>query len=194
MGELMCEVNWVSVLSDHLPTPPGSTAYPALTDVATQKESLTVLVYLLYMLVFLSKEEQLLSQQVSPDCFRIRFFNDLIKSFNKCFLFIVQDPPLLSLLVQSTSLPWHRLDLSSYQGILGYVSTHYPPSLLLSSDSASQLLLKLLRSAAGLHPHPNEDPHQVKRCSAFCFGESATCFTVKYLGQVTINTECFVYN
>lgn len=65
MGELMCEVNWVSVLSDHLQTPPGSTTYPALTDVAMQKESLTMLVYLLYMLVFLAKEEQLLSKQVS---------------------------------------------------------------------------------------------------------------------------------
>uniref|UniRef100_A0A8C4I216 Ectopic P-granules autophagy protein 5 homolog (C. elegans) n=1 Tax=Dicentrarchus labrax TaxID=13489 RepID=A0A8C4I216_DICLA len=99
LGEVLCEVNWVS--------------------------SHTMLVYLLYMLVFLAKEEQLLSQQ---------------------------DSPLLSLLVQSTSLPWHQLDLSSYQGILGYVSTHYPPSLLLSADSAPQLLLKSLRSAAGLHP------------------------------------------
>uniref|UniRef100_A0A8C6PTP5 Ectopic P-granules autophagy protein 5 homolog (C. elegans) n=1 Tax=Nothobranchius furzeri TaxID=105023 RepID=A0A8C6PTP5_NOTFU len=100
VGELMCEVNWVSVLSDHL---------------------------------------------------------RLISSF----MFSLQDSPLLSLLVQSTSLPWHQLDLSSYQGILGYVSTHYPPSLLLNTDSASQLLLKLLRSAAGLHPHPSEAPHQV---------------------------------
>uniref|UniRef100_A0A669EDX4 Ectopic P-granules autophagy protein 5 homolog (C. elegans) n=1 Tax=Oreochromis niloticus TaxID=8128 RepID=A0A669EDX4_ORENI len=112
MGEVLCEVNWVSVLSDHLQTPP---------------ESHTMLVYLLYMLVFLAKEEQLLSQQ---------------------------DSPLFSLLVQSTSLPWHKLDLSSYQSILGYVSTHYPPSLLLSADSAPQLLLKSLRSAAGLHLCP----------------------------------------
>uniref|UniRef100_A0A3B5MG69 Ectopic P-granules autophagy protein 5 homolog (C. elegans) n=1 Tax=Xiphophorus couchianus TaxID=32473 RepID=A0A3B5MG69_9TELE len=122
MGELMCEVNWVSVLSDHLEAPPSSTSYPALSSVATQKDSHTMLVYLLYMLVFLAKEEQLLTKQ---------------------------DSPLLSLLVQSTSLPWYQLDLSSYQGILGYVGTHYPPSLLLSGDSAPQLLLKLLRGAAG---------------------------------------------
>uniref|UniRef100_A0A3P9CKA7 Ectopic P-granules autophagy protein 5 homolog (C. elegans) n=1 Tax=Maylandia zebra TaxID=106582 RepID=A0A3P9CKA7_9CICH len=127
MGEVLCEVNWVSILSDHLQTPPGSTTYPAVSEMATQKESHTMLVYLLYMLVFLAKEEQLLSQQ---------------------------DSPLFSLLVQSTSLPWHKLDLSSYQSILGYVSTHYPPSLLLSADSAPQLLLKSLRSAAGLHPCP----------------------------------------
>ncbi|XP_014847751.1 PREDICTED: ectopic P granules protein 5 homolog [Poecilia mexicana] len=139
MGELMCEVNWVSVLSDHSETPPGSGSYPALSSVATQKDSHTMLVYLLYMLVFLAKEEQLLSKQ---------------------------DSPLLGLLVQSTSLPWYQLDLSSYQGILGYVGTHYPPSLLLSGDSAPQLLLKLLRGAAGLHPHPSEAPHQEETLKA----------------------------
>lgn len=98
-----------------------------------------MLVYLLYMLVFLAKEEDLMSQQ---------------------------DSPLLSLLVQSTSLPWHQLDLSSYQGILGYVSTHYPPSLLLSTDSAPQLLLKSLRSTAGLHPRPSEAPHREETLKA----------------------------
>lgn len=76
----------------------------------------------------------------------------------------MQDSPLLSLLVQATSLPWYQLDLSSYQGVLDYVSTHYPPSLLLSSDSASQLLLKSVRSAAGLHPRATELPHRV-RCT-----------------------------
>ncbi|XP_041855260.1 ectopic P granules protein 5 homolog [Melanotaenia boesemani] len=139
VGELLCEVNWVSVLSDHLQTPPTSTTYPTLPDMGVQKETQTMLVYLLYMLVFLTKEEQLLSQQ---------------------------DSPLLSLLVQSTSLPWHQLDLSSYQSILGYVSTHYPPSVLLSADSAPQLLLKLLRSAAGLHPRPSEAPHQEETLKA----------------------------
>ena len=121
-----------------------------------------MLVYLLYMLVFLAKEEQLLSKQVSPVCFGVTLGSDLfIHSFLLCFPPHLQDPPLLSLLVQSTSLPWHQLDLSSYQGILGYVGTHYPPSLLLSGDSAPQLLLKSLRSAAGLHPRPSEAPHQV---------------------------------
>uniref|UniRef100_A0A1A8FDK4 Ectopic P-granules autophagy protein 5 homolog n=3 Tax=Nothobranchius TaxID=28779 RepID=A0A1A8FDK4_9TELE len=139
VGELMCEVNWVSVLSDNLQTPASSTIYPAPSDAGMQEESHTMLVYLLYMLVFLAKEDELLSKQ---------------------------DSPLLSLLVQSTSLPWHQLDLSSYQGILGYVSTHYPPSLLLNTDSASQLLLKLLRSAAGLHPHPSEAPHQEETLKA----------------------------
>uniref|UniRef100_A0A8D3DJB8 Ectopic P-granules autophagy protein 5 homolog (C. elegans) n=1 Tax=Scophthalmus maximus TaxID=52904 RepID=A0A8D3DJB8_SCOMX len=140
MGEVLCEVNWVSVLSEQLQTPSALTTYPTLPDAGTHKESHTMLVYLLYMLVFLAKEEQLLSQQVSSDYF--------------------------DLLVQSTSLPWHQLDLSSYQGILGYVSTHYPPSLLLSADSATQLLLKSLRSAAGLHPLSSEAPHREETLKA----------------------------
>ncbi|XP_047237311.1 ectopic P granules protein 5 homolog [Girardinichthys multiradiatus] len=142
MGELMCEVNWISVLSNHLETPPSATAYPALSGVVMQKDLHTMLVYVLYMLVFLTKEDELLSKQ---------------------------DSPLLSLLVQCTSLPWYQLDLSSYQGILEYVATHYPPSLVLSADSAPQLLLKLLRSAAGLHPHPSEAPHQEETLKAGCY-------------------------
>lgn len=135
MGEVLCQVNWVSVLSEHL-----QTSYPTLTsDIENQKESHKMLVYLLYMLVFLAKEEPLLSQQ---------------------------DSPLLSLLVQSTSIPWHRLDLSSYQGILVYVGTHYPPSLLLSSDSAPQLLLKILRSTAGIYHNPTGDPHMEETLKA----------------------------
>ena len=92
------------------------------------------------------------------------------------FLLNLQDSPLLSLLVQSTSLPWHQLDLSSYQGILGYVGTHYPPSLLLSADSAPQLLLKSLRSAAGLHPRPNEVPHWVRQYKPVCFTTAQASF------------------
>lgn len=64
LGEVLCEVNWLSVLSDHFQMPLMPAAYPSRPD--TQKESHTMLVYLLYMLVFLAKEEQILSQQVRP--------------------------------------------------------------------------------------------------------------------------------
>ncbi|XP_069565474.1 ectopic P granules protein 5 homolog [Brachyistius frenatus] len=153
MGEVLCEVNWVSVLSDHLQTP----------SMGMKKESHAMLVYLLYMLVFLAKEEQLLSRQ---------------------------DSPLLSLLVQSTSLPWHQLDLSSYQSILGYVSTHYPPSLLLSADSAPQLLLKSLRSAAGLHPHPNEAPHreETQKGGAYVCWCVQSLVTLEQGGGITLSS------
>lgn len=161
MGEVLCHVNWISVLSHHLQTPPSSAACPTLPDMDAQRESQKMLVYLLYMLVFLAKEDVLLSQQVSADCCAIKAHSHLPCASCELFVLVLQDSPLLSLLVQSTSLPWHQLDLSSYQSILGYVSTHYPSSLLLSVDSAPQLLLKSLRSAAGLHPRPAEAPHQV---------------------------------
>lgn len=168
LGEVLCEVNWLSVLSDHFQVPPLSTPCPASPH--TPKESHTMLVYLLYMLVFLAKEEQMLSRKVRPHygtllldpgfhpCFVFFFINHWCLSF----LINLQDSPLFSLLVQSTSLPCHQVDLSSYQGILGYVSTHYPVSLLLSGDSAPQLLLKVLRSAAGLHHSANEVPNTVR--------------------------------
>lgn len=164
LGEVLCEVNWLSVLSDHFQTPSMSKIYPTPPD--TQKQSHTMVVYLLYMLVFLAKEEQFLSQKVCPE-YVSRLCGGFLPPFSIThdffFLFLnFQDSPLLSLLVQSSSLPWHQLDLSSFRGILGYVSTHYPPSVLLTSDSAPQLLLKSLRSAAGLHPRPNEVPNTVR--------------------------------
>ncbi|KAG7280915.1 hypothetical protein CRUP_009202, partial [Coryphaenoides rupestris] len=131
LGEVLCGVNWVGVLSDHAPPQQHhpSAIYPSLPG--PQQDAM--LVYLLYMLVFLTKEEQLLKPP---------------------------DSPLLSLLVQSSCQPWHDVDLSSYQGVMGYVGTHYPPSLLLSTDSAPQLLIQLLRSAAGLWPRPQGTTHR----------------------------------
>lgn len=84
LGEVLCEVNWVSVLSDHLQTP---LTYPTLLDIDGQKESHTMLVYLLYMLVFLAKEDQLLSQHVSPES-----FSHQISSFLYLFMFIFLQP------------------------------------------------------------------------------------------------------
>lgn len=66
------------------------------------------------------------------------------------------------------------MDLSSYQGILGYVSTHYPASLLLAGDSAPLLLLKVLRCAAGLQHSANEVPNTVRKRSAASFASQIT--------------------
>lgn len=74
LGEVLCEVNWLSVLSDHFQAIPVSTTAPP----DTHNESHMMLVYLLYMLVFLAKEEQMLSQKVSPQFLNlgfIRFFS-----------------------------------------------------------------------------------------------------------------------
>ncbi|XP_061116249.1 ectopic P granules protein 5 homolog isoform X2 [Conger conger] len=129
LGGLLCEVNWISVLSSAL----GPQPCPQAQDMVP---------YLFYMMVFLAKEDHLLSKP---------------------------DSPLLSLLGQSTSLPWHFVDSPSYQNIMGYVSTHYPPSLILCRDSASQLILKLLKMAAGFGPAPEGTPHRdmTLKCQAF---------------------------
>ncbi|XP_036454096.1 ectopic P granules protein 5 homolog [Colossoma macropomum] len=109
MGEVLCEVNWVSSLSDALSPEPSASAQ-------------TMVVYLLYLMVFLAKEDHLLNKPESS---------------------------LLSLLGQSTSLPWHLVDFCSYQNVTVYVNTHYPASLVLNRDTSSQLVIKLLKMAAG---------------------------------------------
>lgn len=147
-----------------------------------------MLVYLLYMLVFLAKEEQMLSQKVIPQFLNlgfILFFSIFSISDDFLFLLNLQDSPLFSLLVQSTSLPCYQVDLSSYQGILSYVSTHYPASLLLAGDSAPQLLLKVLRCAAGLQHSANEVPNTVRKC--FFYNSDHRFINVPFRFQQNIN-------
>uniref|UniRef100_A0A9J8ALV3 Ectopic P-granules autophagy protein 5 homolog (C. elegans) n=1 Tax=Cyprinus carpio carpio TaxID=630221 RepID=A0A9J8ALV3_CYPCA len=127
MGELLCEVNWVSVLSDSLS--------PKLSPSAQ-----TMVVSVLYLMVFLAKE-------------------DLSKP----------ESSVLSLLDQSASLPWHLVDFPSYQNVTSYVSTHYPASLVLSPDTSSQHVIRLLRMAAGFGPTTQMLHHKdmTLKCQAF---------------------------
>ncbi|KAG5280995.1 hypothetical protein AALO_G00066300 [Alosa alosa] len=129
LGGVLCQVNWVSVLSEALGPQPGPGAQ-------------TMVVYLLYMMVFLAKEDHLLSKPESP---------------------------LLSLLGQSSSVPWHLVDSSAYENVTGYVNTHYPSSLILSHDTSSQLVVKLLKMAAGFGPGLEGKLHQdmTLKCQAF---------------------------
>ncbi|KAM8960937.1 ectopic P granules protein 5 homolog [Pelodytes ibericus] len=114
LGAVLCEVNWVSVLSDAW----GPMPHP---------ETHRMLVCLLFMLVFLAKEEQLINEPGSP---------------------------LLSLLGQAGTLSWHLVDAVSYQNVMGYFSSHYSPSVILSNHLADELLLKLLKVSAGLTCFP----------------------------------------
>uniref|UniRef100_A0A8C2D5Y0 Ectopic P-granules autophagy protein 5 homolog (C. elegans) n=1 Tax=Cyprinus carpio TaxID=7962 RepID=A0A8C2D5Y0_CYPCA len=127
MGELLCEVNWVSVLSDSLS--------PQLSPSAQ-----TMVVSVLYLMVFLAKE-------------------DLSKP----------ESSVLSLLEQSASLPWHLVDFDSYQNVTRYVNTHYPASLVLSHDTSSQHVIKLLRMAAGFGTTTQMLHHKdmTLKCQAF---------------------------
>ncbi|KAG2466578.1 EPG5 protein, partial [Polypterus senegalus] len=128
LGTVLCEVNWVSVLRDALNPHP----YP---------DSQLMVVYLLYLMTFLAKEDELISKPESP---------------------------LLSLLGQSTSIPWNYVDIASFQNILGYVNSHYPPAIIIKKDSSSELTVKLLKMAAGFDagekiPHQ----HMTLKCQAF---------------------------
>ncbi|KAM9328926.1 ectopic P granules protein 5 homolog [Gastrophryne carolinensis] len=114
LGAVLCEVNWVSVLADAWGPVP-------------RPETHRMLVCLLYMMVFLTKEEKLINEPGSP---------------------------LINLLGQAGTLSWHLVDAVSYQNIIGYFSSHYPPTVILSSHLADELLLKLLRVSAGLTSFP----------------------------------------
>ncbi|MBN3301121.1 EPG5 protein, partial [Amia calva] len=129
LGAVLCEVNWVSVLSGALGPQPSA-------------ETQAMVVYLFYMMVFLAKEDQLLGKP---------------------------DSPLFNLLGQSTSLPWHFVDSSSYQNVMSYVNSHYPAALILKRDSSSELIVKLLKMAAGFGPSFEGMLHSdmTLKCQAF---------------------------
>lgn len=73
----------------------------------------------------------------------------------------VQESSVLNLLSQSVSLPWHLVDFPAYQNVTRYVSTHYPASLVLSRDTSSQQVIRLLRMAAGFEMTAQPLHHKV---------------------------------
>ncbi|XP_078075622.1 ectopic P granules protein 5 homolog isoform X3 [Mustelus asterias] len=109
LGTLLCEVNWVSVLSD------AWNPQPLL-------QTRMMVVCLLFMMVFLSKEDKLISKPESP---------------------------LHSLLGQSNAIPWHFVDTVSYQNVISYFSNHYSPSVVILKTPSAELIVKLLKVAAG---------------------------------------------
>ncbi|XP_075696840.1 ectopic P granules protein 5 homolog [Rhinoderma darwinii] len=115
LGGVLCDVNWMNVLAD---------AWGPIPRPETHR----MLVCLLYMLVFLTKEEKLIDEPGAP---------------------------LINLLGQAGTLSWHLVDAVSYQNVIGYFSSHYPPSVILSTHLADDLLLKLLRVSAGLSSFPD---------------------------------------
>lgn len=66
MGEVLCKVNWISVLSDALSPQPNPSAH-------------MMVVYLLYLMVFLAKEDQLISKPVSVPI-HVIVFNHIVKN------------------------------------------------------------------------------------------------------------------
>uniref|UniRef100_UPI00398EE457 ectopic P granules protein 5 homolog n=1 Tax=Pristiophorus japonicus TaxID=55135 RepID=UPI00398EE457 len=127
LGTLLCEVNWVSVLSD------AWNPQPLL-------QTRTMVVYLLFMMVFLSKEDELISKPESP---------------------------LHCLLGQSSALPWHFVDIISYQNVISYFSSHYSPSVVILKKPAAELILKLLKVAAGFSETLNIHNDATRKCMTY---------------------------
>ncbi|XP_003267582.2 ectopic P granules protein 5 homolog [Nomascus leucogenys] len=148
LGSVLCEVNWVSVLSDAWNPSP-------------HPETRSMIVCLLFMMILLAKEVQLVDQT---------------------------DSPLLSLLGQTSSLSWHLVDIVSYQSVLGYFSSHYPPSIILAKESYAELIMKLLKVSAGLSIPTDSQKHldAVPKCQAFTHQMVQFLSTLEQNGKITL--------
>ncbi|XP_006144470.1 ectopic P granules protein 5 homolog [Tupaia chinensis] len=148
LGSVLCEVNWVSVLSDAWNPSP-------------HPETQSMIVCLLFMMILLAKEVQLVDQT---------------------------DSPLLSLLGQTSSLSWHLVDNMSYQSVLGYFSSHYPPSVILAKESSAELIVKLLKVSAGLSIPTDSQKHldAVPKCRAFTHQMIQFLSTLEQNGKITL--------
>ncbi|KAK1337771.1 hypothetical protein QTO34_002405 [Cnephaeus nilssonii] len=148
LGSVLCEVNWVSVLSDAWSPSP-------------LPETRSMVVCLLFMMILLAKEDHLVDQP---------------------------DSPLLSLLGQTSSLSWHLVDMVSYQSVLGYFSSHYQPSILLAKESSAELIVKLLKVAAGLSIPTDSQKHldAVPKCRAFIHQMVQFLSSLEQNGKITL--------
>ncbi|XP_012657457.1 ectopic P granules protein 5 homolog [Otolemur garnettii] len=148
LGSTLCEVNWVSVLADAWNPSP-------------HPETQSMIVCLLFMMILLGKEVQLVDQA---------------------------DSPLLSLLGQTSSLSWHLVDIVSYQSVLGYFSSHYPPSIILAKESSAELIMKLLKVSAGLAIPTDSQKHldAVPKCRAFTHQMVQFLSTLEQNGKISL--------
>ncbi|XP_043934118.1 ectopic P granules protein 5 homolog [Protopterus annectens] len=148
LGTVLCEVNWVSVLSD---------AWNAQPNQNTR----AMVVCLLFMMVFLAKEDVLLSKSESP---------------------------LLNLLGQTRSLPWHLVDIVAYQNVISYFSSHYSPSVILAKQPSDELTLKLLMVSAGFGASSESNLHVdvTLKCQTYIRQVILFLTTLEQNGQVTL--------
>uniref|UniRef100_A0A8C0IPS9 Ectopic P-granules 5 autophagy tethering factor n=1 Tax=Chelonoidis abingdonii TaxID=106734 RepID=A0A8C0IPS9_CHEAB len=149
LGSILCDVNWVSVLSDAWNPKPVPETY-------------SMIVCFLYMVVLLAKEEQLTSKEESP---------------------------LINLLGQTSSLPWQLVRIESYQSIISYFSSHYPPSIILAKDSAAELIVKLLKVSAGFGASSDSHVHfdATLKCQAYIHQVVQFLSTLEQNGKITLS-------
>ncbi|KAI5280116.1 Ectopic P Granules Protein 5-like [Manis pentadactyla] len=148
LGSLLCEVNWVSALSDAWSPSP-------------HPETRSMIVCLLFMMILLAKEDQLVDQT---------------------------DSSLLCLLGQTSSLSWHLVDIVSYQSVLGYFSSHYQPSIILAKESSAELIVKLLKVSAGFCVPTDGQKHldAVPKCQAFIHQMVQFLSNLEQNGKITL--------
>ncbi|XP_004949102.2 ectopic P granules protein 5 homolog [Gallus gallus] len=148
LGYVLCEINWVSVLSDAWNPNPHPQTH-------------NMIVCLLYMMVLLAKEEQLIGKEESP---------------------------LINLLGQTSSLPWQLVGISSYQSIISYCNSHYPPSVVLAKDAASELIVKLLKISAGFGTSSDSHIHldATLKCQAYIRQVVQFLSTLEQSGKITL--------
>uniref|UniRef100_A0A803Y7W4 Ectopic P-granules 5 autophagy tethering factor n=1 Tax=Meleagris gallopavo TaxID=9103 RepID=A0A803Y7W4_MELGA len=148
LGYVLCEINWVSVLSDAWNPNPHPQTH-------------NMIVCLLYMMVLLAKEEQLIGKEESP---------------------------LINLLGQTSSLPWQLVGISSYQSIISYCNSHYPPSVILAKDAASELIVKLLKISAGFGTSSDSHVHldATLKCQAYIRQVVQFLSTLEQSGKITL--------
>ncbi|NXG70655.1 EPG5 protein, partial [Baryphthengus martii] len=148
LGYVLCEINWVSVLSDAWNPNPHPQTH-------------NMIVCLLYMMVLLAKEEKLVGEEESP---------------------------LINLLGQTSSLPWQLVGISSYQSIISYCNSHYPPSVILAKDAASELIVKLLKISAGFGASSDSHIHldATLKCRAYIRQVVQFLSTLEQSGKITL--------
>ncbi|XP_060029795.1 ectopic P granules protein 5 homolog isoform X2 [Erinaceus europaeus] len=148
LGSVLCEVNWVSVLSDAWSPSP-------------HPETRSMVVCLLFMMVLLAKEDELVDQP---------------------------DSPLLGLLGQTSSLSWHLVDTVSYQSVLAYFSSHYQPATILAKEPSAELIVRLLKAAAGLSVPTESQKHldAVPKCRAFTHQMVQFLSSLEQNGKITL--------
>ncbi|XP_074877348.1 ectopic P granules protein 5 homolog isoform X2 [Buteo buteo] len=148
LGYVLCEINWVSVLSDAWNPNPHPQTH-------------NMIVCLLYMMVLLAKEEQLAGKEESP---------------------------LINLLGQTSSLPWQLVGISSYQSIISYCNSHYPPSVILAKDTAAELIVKLLKISAGFGSSSDSHIHldATLKCRAYICQVVQFLSTLEQSGKITL--------
>ncbi|XP_074788022.1 ectopic P granules protein 5 homolog isoform X2 [Athene noctua] len=99
-----------------------------------------------------------------------------------------KESPLINLLGQTSSLPWQLVGISSYESIISYCNSHYPPSVILAKDAVSELIVKLLKISAGFGASLDSHIHldATLKCGAYIRQVVQFLSTLEQSGKITL--------